>query len=148
MRIALQTMDPKQILGIDNLHEYAERRCKSYFIKNNYFHHLNKDYSFKNDNLESIRARERIVDRSISYIFTSLKNAYNELVVESEIIKEENKNLKQENEKKDELIVKLRKELYKEKEQHKIIMQENEKKDKEIKNLREEIWDKIRGVNY
>ena len=148
-------MDPKQILGIDNLHEYAEGRCKGYFIRKNYFHHLNKDYSFKNDNLESIHARKRFVEWKINCIFTSLKNAYNELVMKSEMIKKENKNLKQENEKKDELIVKLSKELYEEKEQHKIIIQKTEKKDKKIKNLREElrektreIWDKIRGTNY
>ena len=145
----------RQILDITNLYNYAEERCIDYFIDNDQFHHLNKDYSFKNDNLESIRARKIFMNRKTREIFTSLKNEYKVLDKELQIIKKENQNLKQENGKKDKVIAKLRKEIYNEKEEHKIIMQKVEQKDKDIKNLREEnrqknkeIWDKIRGANY
>lgn len=67
-----------KILDIDNLYEYAERRTKSYFRKNHSYY-LKKDGSFKNNNLKSIHTRNRFMSKKISYIFTTLKNAYKEL---------------------------------------------------------------------
>ena len=92
-----------KILDIDNLYEYAERRTKSYFRKNHSYY-LKKDGSFKNNNLKSIHTRNRFMSKKISYIFTTLKNAYKELNKE----KEE----KEENEKKDKYIENLHENLW------------------------------------
>lgn len=98
-----------KIIDIDNLYEYAEQRTKSYFRKNHSYY-LKKDGSFKNNNLKSIHTRNRFMSKKISYIFTTLKNAYKELNKEKNEKKDKHIENLHENfwDKKKELFIKIR----------------------------------------